>query len=158
MSDARHLYPAGLNLAGRSVLVLGGGRVAQRRIPALLAAGAVVTVISPAVTPVVEGYAISGDVAWTRRGYRYGDLAGAWYVIVATDQPAVNADASLEAEQRRVFCVRSDDAGAATAWTPAVGRHGPLTVAVLGDGDPRRSASVRDAIMNRIRDGELIAR
>jgi uroporphyrin-III C-methyltransferase/precorrin-2 dehydrogenase/sirohydrochlorin ferrochelatase len=53
--------------------------------------------------------------------------------------------------------VRSDDAEEATAWTPAVGRHGPLTVAVLGSRDPRRSASVRDAIVDRLRSGEIAA-
>ncbi len=159
MSDptAWHLYPAGLNLAGKRVVMVGAGKVAQRRVPALLASGAVIEVVSPMATPVIEGYALTGDVSWTRRGYRYGDLAGAWYVVVASDDVAVNTAASAEAEELRVFCVRSDDAEAATAWTPAVGRHGPLTVAVLGSRDPRRSATVRDAIMARIRDGEIAA-
>lgn len=160
MSDpnAIHLYPAGLNLAGRRVVVLGGGRVVQRRLPALLAAGAVVEVVSPEVTTTVEGYARAGDIMWSRRGYRYGDLAGAWYVLVATSDPSANSAASAEAEERRIFCVRSDDAEAATAWTPAVGRHGPVTVAVLGGRDPKRSSSLRDSIMGRLRDGDLIAR
>jgi uroporphyrin-III C-methyltransferase/precorrin-2 dehydrogenase/sirohydrochlorin ferrochelatase len=152
-----HLYPVGLNLAAKRVVVLGAGRVAQRRIPALLAAGAVVEVISPEATTVIEGYAQSGEISWERRGYRFGDIAEAWYVLVATDDPAVNDSASAEADTLRVFCVRSDDARAATAWTPAVGRHGPLTVAVLGDRDPRRSSSVRDEVMSRIRTGEIAA-
>ncbi|MDX6308387.1 MAG: uroporphyrin-III C-methyltransferase / precorrin-2 dehydrogenase / sirohydrochlorin ferrochelatase [Nocardioidaceae bacterium] len=151
------LYPAGLKLSGRRVVVLGGGRVAQRRIPSLLDAGAVVHVISPAVTPVVEGYARTGEIIWVPRGYRPGDLEGAWYVVVATDDKVANEAASTEAEALRVFCVRSDDALAATAWTPAVGRHGSLTVAVLGGRDPRRSVSVRDSVMTRIRDGEIAA-
>jgi uroporphyrin-III C-methyltransferase / precorrin-2 dehydrogenase / sirohydrochlorin ferrochelatase len=155
--NAWHLYPVGLNLAAKLVVVLGAGRVAQRRVPALLAAGAVVHVISPEATPVIEGYALSGALSWERRTYRAGDLAEAWYVLVATDDPVANTAASAEAEALRVFCVRSDDADAATAWTPAVGRHGPLTVAVLGSRDPRRSASVRDAVMTRIRDGEIAA-
>ncbi len=137
--------------------MLGGGKVAQRRLPALLATGAAVEVISPEVTPAVEGYAVAGDLTWSRRGYRRGDLDGAWYVVVATDDPAANAAASAEAEQRRVFCVRSDDAEEATAWTPAVGHHGALTVAVLGSRDHRRSASVRDLIMTRVRSGEIAA-
>jgi uroporphyrin-III C-methyltransferase/precorrin-2 dehydrogenase/sirohydrochlorin ferrochelatase len=155
--NPRHLYPVGLDLAGKLVVVLGGGRVAQRRIPALLAAGAVVRVISPEATPVVEGYALSGALGWEQRSYRTGDLEAAWYVLVATDDPAANTAASAEAEALRVFCVRSDDADAATAWTPAVGRHGPLTVAVLGSRDHRRSASVRDGVMTRIRNGEIAA-
>ena len=157
MSDPTVLYPAGLRLAGRKVVVIGGGRVAQRRIPALLSAGARVEVVSPRTTPAVEGHARLGEITWHRREYAAGDLEGAWYVLVASDQAGVNAAVSAEAEQRRIFCVRSDDAEQATAWTPAVGRHGPLTVAVLGSRDPRRSASVRDAILDRLRSGEIAA-
>ncbi len=156
-SQASPLYPVGLRLAGRRVVVVGGGRVAQRRIPFLLIAGANVEVISPATTPAVEGHARSGDVVWHERGYRAGDLDGAWYVVVATDQREVNELVSVEAEARRIFCVRSDDAEAATAWTPATGRHGPLTVAVLGNRDPQRSAAVRDDILSRLRSGEIAA-
>lgn len=155
---AAQLYPVGLRLAGRRVVVLGGGRVAQRRIPALLAAGADVEVIAPGTTPAVEGHALRGELVWHRRCYEAGDLAGAWYVMVATDDAAVNDLVSKEAEAERVFCVRSDDALAATAWTPAVGRHGPLTVAVLGSRDPKRSASVRDEVLNRLRSGEIASR
>ncbi|MGH3500864.1 MAG: uroporphyrinogen-III C-methyltransferase [Nocardioidaceae bacterium] len=154
---ASPLYPAGLRLSGRSVVVVGGGRVAQRRLPPLLAAGADVRLVSPRCTPVVESHALAGDISWVPRRYHRGDLAAAWYVVVATDDPQVNAEVSAEAEEQRVFCVRSDDAEAATAWTPAVGQHGPVTVAVLGGRDPRRSAAVRDAIMARLRTGEIAA-
>ena len=150
-------YPSGLRLHGRAVLVVGGGRVAQRRIPRLLSSGARVTVVSPATTPAVEGLATSGEVTWRRRGYRTDDLDDAWYVIAATDDPAVNAQVSQDAEQRRIFCVRADDATQATAWTPAVGRHAGVTVAVLGNREPRRSAAVRDAIVAGLRDGAITA-
>jgi uroporphyrin-III C-methyltransferase/precorrin-2 dehydrogenase/sirohydrochlorin ferrochelatase len=157
MTEVAQLYPVGLRLHGRRVVVVGGGRVAQRRIPALVGTGALVEVISPETTPAVEGHARLGEVTWRRREYLPGDLDGAWYVLVATDSPEVNAAVSREAEKERIFCVRSDDAQEATAWTPAVGRHGPLTVAVLGSRDPRRSASVRDAIVDRLRSGEIAA-
>ena len=65
-------------------------------------------------------------------------MDGAWLVHVAVDDPAAAAAVSAAAAERRVFCVRADDRHAATAWTPAVTRHGPVTVAVLGGGDPRR--------------------
>ncbi|MDB1088961.1 uroporphyrinogen-III C-methyltransferase [Streptomyces sp. ACA25] len=150
-------YPVGLRLSGRRVLVLGGGTVAQRRLPALLAAGAAVHLVSPAVTPSVQAMAEAGELLWDRRGYRSGDLEGAWYALIATDDPEVNAAASAEAEERRVWCVRSDDAEAATAWTPATGRTEGVTVAVLTGRDPRRSAGVRDAIVEGLRDGTLAA-
>jgi uroporphyrin-III C-methyltransferase/precorrin-2 dehydrogenase/sirohydrochlorin ferrochelatase len=64
---------------------------------------------------------------------------------------------SQGAERRRIFCVRSDDATQATAWTPAVGRHAGVTVAVLGDRQPRRSAAVRDEIIAGLREGVIAA-
>ena len=151
-------YPSGLRLAGRRVVVVGGGHVAQRRIPALIAAGADVEVVSPDVTPAIEGLLGSGEVRWTRRGFEPADLDGAWYVVCATADLAVNESVSAAAEERRIFCVRSDDALAATAWTPATGRHGDVTVAVLGNRDPRRSAQLRDEILDGLRDGSLAAR
>ena len=148
-------YPVGLRLSGRRVVVLGGGSVAQRRLPALLAAGARVRLVAPEVTPAVEAMAAAGELDWERRRYREGDLDGAWYAVVATDDAEANAAASAEAERRRVWCVRSDDAAAATAWTPATGRSDGLTVAVLSGRDPRRSAAVRDAVVAGLRDGTL---
>jgi uroporphyrin-III C-methyltransferase/precorrin-2 dehydrogenase/sirohydrochlorin ferrochelatase len=152
-------YPSGLRLAGRRVVVVGGGHVAQRRVPALLAVGAEVTVVSPVVTPSIEG--LADEITLVLRGYRTGDLAGAWYVIAATDDREVNEQISAEAESQRTFCVRADDATRATAWTPAVGRHDIVTVAVLdnfvGGRDPRRSAYVRDEILTALRDGEIAA-
>ncbi|MGW7358806.1 uroporphyrinogen-III C-methyltransferase [Streptomyces sp. NPDC054802] len=150
-------YPVGLRLAGRRVVVIGGGQVAQRRLPALVAAGAEVTLISPSATPSVEAMAESGEIAWTRRRYEDGDIADAWYALVATSDPDANARASEEAERTKTWCVRSDDADAATAWTPATGRSDGVTVAVLTGRDPRRSAAVRDAIVEGLRDGTLAA-
>jgi uroporphyrin-III C-methyltransferase/precorrin-2 dehydrogenase/sirohydrochlorin ferrochelatase len=155
--DDRPLYPAGLRLEGRRVVLVGGGRVAQRRLPFLISCGAAVELISPEATAAVEGHALSGEIVWHRRAFAEGDLAGAWYVVAATDDPSVNDLISVEAERARIFCVRSDDATRATAWTPATGRHGPLTVAVLGSRDPRRSAAVRDEILARLRSGEIAA-
>ncbi|UMG92471.1 NAD(P)-dependent oxidoreductase [Nocardioides sp. TF02-7] len=98
-------YPSGLRLAGRRVLVVGGGGVAQRRVPQLIAAGAAVEVVSPDVTPAIEGLVASGEVVWHRRPFEDGDLDGAWYVMAVTDDPAVNDRVSALAEQQRVFCV-----------------------------------------------------
>jgi uroporphyrin-III C-methyltransferase/precorrin-2 dehydrogenase/sirohydrochlorin ferrochelatase len=154
-------YPVGLRLTGRRVVVLGGGQVAQRRLPALVAAGADVTLVSPSATPSVEAMADAGEIAWERRRYADGDLTGAWYAVVATSDPEANEAASAEAERGRVWCVRSDDADAATAWTPATGRAGGVTVAVLTteakDRDPRHTAAIRDAVVEGLRDNTLVA-
>jgi uroporphyrin-III C-methyltransferase/precorrin-2 dehydrogenase/sirohydrochlorin ferrochelatase len=150
-------YPSGLRLAGRRVVVVGGGQVAQRRIPGLLAAGADVVVVAPRVTPAIEGQILSGEVSWVDRGFLDEDLNDTWYVIAATDDPGVNEQVSKAAEAGRVFCVRSDDGTSATAWTPAVGRYDGLTLAVLGRREPRRTAAVRDAIVTALHEGTVAA-
>ncbi len=150
-------YPSGLRLAGRRVLVVGGGTVAQRRVPHLIAVGADVHVVSPEVTPAIEGLVGSGEVTWHRRAFEDADLAGAWYVVAATDDAAVNDRVAGLAEEQRIFCVRSDDATRGSAWTPAVGRHAGVTVAVLGNREPRRSAAIRDEIVEAMREGSIAA-
>ncbi|AJE39784.1 uroporphyrinogen-III C-methyltransferase [Streptomyces nodosus] len=154
-------YPVGLRLLGRRVVVLGGGQVAQRRLPALIAAGADVLLVSPEATPSVEALADTGRITWLKRPYEPGDLEGAWYALIATSDSDANSRASAEAEADRVWCVRSDDADAATAWTPATGHSEGVTVAVLTTEakgrDPRHTAAVRDAVVEGLRDGTLVA-
>ncbi|QOV39554.1 uroporphyrinogen-III C-methyltransferase [Streptomyces ferrugineus] len=154
-------YPVGLRLAGRRVVVLGGGQVAQRRLPALIAAGADVLLVSPEATPSVEAMADAGEITWEKRTYDEGDLADAWYALIATGDKEANTRASAEAERHRVWCVRSDDADRATAWTPATGHSEGVTIAVLTTEargrDPRHTAAIRDAVVEGLRDGTLVA-
>lgn len=153
MSESHYL--AGLDLAGRRVVVVGGGTVAQRRLPRLVSSGARVEVISPAVTPSVESMATSGKVVWHERPYVDGDLDGAWYVLCCTSSQPVNEAVSAEAERRRVFCVRADDGAAGTAVTPATANHDGLLVGVLAGGAFRRSAAVRDGLLTALRAGAV---
>ncbi|MFE9919373.1 uroporphyrinogen-III C-methyltransferase [Micromonospora sp. NPDC005553] len=139
-------YPLGLRLHGRRVVVVGGGAVATRRVPALLDAGADVLLVAPELTPALRARADAGRLHWVPRRFVPEDLDGAWLVQVAVDDPMAAASVSAVAAERRIFCVRADDRTAATAWTPAVTRHGPVTVAVLGGGDPHRAMTVRDAV------------
>lgn len=151
MSDQHYLI--GLDLVGRTVVVVGGGSVAQRRVPRLLAAGANVRLVSPEATAFVEGLADQLD--WRRRRYADGDLQDAWYVLAATDDPVVNAAVVAEAERRRIFCVRADDGDLGSAVTPAVGEHEGLVVGVLSGGEPRRSAAVRTALVAALHAGQI---
>ncbi|MER7458379.1 uroporphyrinogen-III C-methyltransferase [Micromonospora sp. NPDC126480] len=146
MNERANPYPLGLRLAGRRVVVVGGGAVATRRVPALIDAGADVFLVAPELTPALRAHVDAGRLHWARRRFAPDDLDGAWLVQVAVDDALAAASVSAAAAERRIFCVRADDRAAATAWTPAVTRHGPVTVAVLGGGDPRRAMTVRDAI------------
>ncbi|OBH05274.1 uroporphyrinogen-III C-methyltransferase [Mycobacterium sp. E3247] len=146
-------YLAGLRLAGKKVVVVGGGTVAQRRLPLLIASGADVHVISRSATRSVE---VMSGITLSLREYRDGDLDGAWYAIAATDDPEVNAAVVAEAERRHLFCVRADIAVEGTAVTPASFSYAGLSVGVLAGGEHRRSAAIRSAIREALQAG-LIA-
>ncbi len=154
-------YLVGLRLSGRRVVVVGGGAVAARRVPALLRAGSRVTVVAPALQGPLHGLAAGGAIGRVARDYRPGDLRGAWYVLAATDDPEVNRAVAVEAEARRVFCVRADDAAGSTAHTPATGEQGGLLVAVLSAAPPphpARVAAACDLAVEALRRGQLPAR
>ncbi len=145
------VYPVGLRLHGRRVLVVGGGQAAHRRVVGLLEARAEVVLVSPEVTPALEALASPGRVSWLARGYRTGDLDGAWFAVAATGDPAVDAAVAADADAARVLCSWEDGGNAASAGTPAVGRQGDLVVGVHGAG----ADGLRDAIVAGLADGGI---
>ena len=154
-SDA---YLVGLQLAGKKVVVVGGGSVAQRRLPLLIASGADVHVVAREATPVVEALAdnpAGTGITLNLRDFRAEDLDGAWYALAATDDDSVNADVVAEADRRRIFCVRADSARDGSAVTPASLDHDGLTIGVLAGGEHRRSAAIRTAIGEALAQGTL---
>jgi len=160
-------YPITLDLTGRRALVVGGGPVAARRARGLLAAGAVVDVVSPAIGAELHALVGGGEVRWLPREFQVTDLrepSPAWFVQTATGVPAVDALVAEGCDALHIWCVRADDASVSAAWTPAVSR-GPvgtaaegMTVAVTGGGDPRRAAALRDAIDSAVTTGLLPVR
>lgn len=149
-------YPLLLNITGRSVVLVGGGPVAARRAEPLLAAGAEVTVVAPALCE--ELRALLDRLRWVARPYQSTDLDGAWLVHAATDATEVNARVAAEAEERRIWCVRADDGERSAAWVPAVTRTDDITVAVSAGGDPARAQRVRSAIAPLLDTAELPVR
>ena len=145
-------YPLSLDVADKPVVVVGAGAVAARRARSLVEAGALVTVISPAIS---EAMRELGDaVRIVEREYLDGDLANAWLAHAATDNPVVNAAVAAEAQANRVWCVRADDHGASDAWTPASTTVDDVTIAVTS-ADPRRSVALRSSIAAQLRSGDL---
>ncbi|TXH15766.1 MAG: uroporphyrinogen-III C-methyltransferase, partial [Mycobacterium sp.] len=155
---SQHAYLVGLHLSGKKVVVVGAGSVAQRRLPLLIASGADVHVVSPAATPVVEALVDNPDgtgITLTSREFQNDDLDGAWYVLAATDDEAVNAAVADEADRRRIFCVRADAGLEGSAVTPASFEYDGLTVGVLAGGEHRRSAALRTAIHEALQRGAI---
>ncbi len=123
------LYPAFLKLAGRRVLVVGGGPVAASKLRGLLDAGADVTVVAPAWVDEVA----AADVTRVEREFRPSDLDGAWLVVAAAP-PAVNRAVARAAETRRVFVNAVDDPPNASLYLGGVVRRAGVTFAVSTDG------------------------
>lgn len=149
-------YLVGLRLAGRKVVVVGAGSVAQRRLPLLVDSGAQVVVIAPSATPAVEALGErKPGITLISRAYRDGDLADCWYAIAATDDPEVNAAVVAEADRRQIFCVRADLAVEGSAVTPASFGYSGLSVGVLAGGEHNRSAAIRSAIREALQSGTI---
>jgi uroporphyrin-III C-methyltransferase / precorrin-2 dehydrogenase / sirohydrochlorin ferrochelatase len=151
-------YLVGLRLDRKKVVVVGGGSVAQRRLPLLIASGADVHVITRSATPAVEALSRRDPgISLELREYRDGDLEGSWYAIAATDDPDVNSAIVAEAESHHIFCVRADIAREGTAVTPASFEYEGLAVGVLAGGEHRRSAAIRSAIREALQQGIITA-
>jgi len=141
------LFPLFVELEGRPCVVLGGGAVAERKVTALLAVGAVVHVVSPALSPALAALAAAGRIAHVARPYADGDLAGATLAFAATDDGAVNAAVAREGRARGVWVNAADDPAHCDAILPAVLRRGPITVAVsTGGASPALARAVRERL------------
>jgi uroporphyrin-III C-methyltransferase/precorrin-2 dehydrogenase/sirohydrochlorin ferrochelatase len=125
----RTLFPVFLKLAGRRVLLVGGGVVAASKLAGLLRAGAVVAVVAPTVSPEIE----RAGVEIRRRRFRTSDLDGQWLVVSAAT-PATNCKVALAAEQRQLFVNAVDDPPSASAYLGGVLRRDGVTVAISTNG------------------------
>lgn len=138
-------YPVSLDLGGRHCLVVGGGSVAERRVGSLLAAGASVTIVSPALTPTLEALAASGRIRHLARAYEAGDLAGAALAFVAVDDATVTPEVAREARACGVWLNAADDPAHCSFYVPGVVRRGVLTVAVgSGGASPALTRALRE--------------
>jgi siroheme synthase-like protein len=127
------LYPLFLKLAGRKVLVVGGGPVAVAKVAALLEAGAEVAVVAPELRPELLDLATVGKISLARRYYESGDLVGVWLVVAAAP-PEVNQLVAAAAASLRLFVLAVDDTSAASAYGAGTFRRGNVTVAVSTNG------------------------
>ena len=136
------LLPLFVKLAGRDVLVVGGGAMAALRVRQLAEAGARITVVAPEVREDVAARA----AAVLRRPFRPSDLDGAWLAIAAAPG-AVNREVAAAAEPRRILVNAIDDPDAATAYTGGVARRGDVTVAIsTGGRAPALAGLLREAL------------
>lgn len=136
-----------MRLAGRPVLVAGAGRVAARRIERLHAAGAAVTVISPAAVSSVRERAAAGQIHWQQRAVTAADVAGFFLIIAATDDGCANALLAQAARDAGIPVQRADNAADSDFLLPAVVERGAIQIAISSDGQaPTLSRRLRAQI------------
>jgi precorrin-2 dehydrogenase/sirohydrochlorin ferrochelatase len=134
-------YPAFINLCGEKCVVVGGGKVAERKVLSLLNAGAEVTVISPILTDALERHKKRGRIKHIKRDYKKGDLKNAFLVIAATSDEKINTNVSGDAP----FLVNVvDRPELANFIAPSVMSRGPMTIAISTSGaSPAMAKAVR---------------
>ncbi|GAA0716689.1 siroheme synthase CysG [Dokdonella soli] len=128
------LYPLFADLTHRPVFVVGGGAVAARKTAALLAAGAAVTIGAPVLAPELARWADAGRIRHRRGEFRDDWLDGAWLVVAATNDRALNQAVAAAAGARRIFVNVVDDAALSSFHVPAVVDRSPLIVAISSAG------------------------
>ena len=140
------LYPLNVDLSGRSLILVGGGKVAERKVRGILSAGTEtsICVIAPKITMVLQEHAAAGRLCWKQANYADGMLEGAFLVYAATDLREVNAAVAAEAKRRGIPVNVIDDPAASTFQVPASIRRGELILSVsTAGGSPALSRAIR---------------
>ena len=137
-------YPVNLVVAGRRCVVVGAGRIAARKIDALLAAGAAVHVVAPDVGSEVRAWSDAGRLTLAQRPFTPTDLDGAWLATTATGDPAVDGAVFEAGEARRVWVNSADDPDRCSFTLMSVVRQGDLMVTIgTGGRSPALAAWLR---------------
>ena len=140
-----------IGLQPQQAVVIGGGSVAGRKVEGLLAADFQVKVISPKLTSKLQSLASSGAITFIQRSYQYGDLDGAFLVIAATNDPAVNQAVWAEAVQCGCLINTVDDPQHSNFILPAVLQRGEMSIAIsTGGGSPALARRLRERLENSI--------
>ncbi len=149
-------YPVNLNIKDKHCVVIGGGRVAERKVKNLLAYGGRVKVISPDLTDLLSKWVRQGKLDYTPSKYRSSFLKGAFLVYAATSDRKVNEKIAGDASMRRLLVNVADSAAESTFILPAVLRKEGVSVAVSTDGlSPATSVRIREWIKKFIEKRKL---
>jgi precorrin-2 dehydrogenase len=148
------IVPVGLRVEGRSILVVGAGRIAARKAKAYLDQGAVVTVVAPEHRAEMDALPVEHRI---RREFRPDDLDDQWLVVTATGDPSVDGAVFRAAERRRIWCNAADDPANCSVILPAVSRAGDLTVAISSGGTSPATASWLRRRIDSILDDDTLA-
>jgi len=144
-------YPIYIQLQDRPCVVIGGGKIAEGKVEGLLASGARVKIISPHLTPHLKYLVEQEQIEYLPRAYQHGDLAGAFMVICATDQNAINHQVWEEASANQQLVNVVDDTPRCNFIAPAILRKGNLTIAISTAGRaPALAVRLKERLQNEL--------
>ncbi|MGA2098850.1 MAG: bifunctional precorrin-2 dehydrogenase/sirohydrochlorin ferrochelatase [Candidatus Acidiferrum sp.] len=128
------LFPIFVKLEGRLIVVIGGGAIAEAKIPGVLSAGARIRLVAPSITQQIAEWVRFGKIDWLPKEFACADLDGAFLVIAATSAPGVNEAVFREAEKRGILCNAVDDIQHCHFYYGAVVQRGDLQIAISTNG------------------------
>jgi siroheme synthase-like protein len=144
-------YPIYVQLRDQPCVVVGGGKIAEGKVDGLLAAEARVTVIAPELTSTLQKFAREKRIQHFARTYQAGDLTGAFMVICATDQPAVNHQVWEDANANHQLVNVVDDTPHCNFIAPSILRKGDLTIAISTSGKaPALAVRLKEQLQEEI--------
>lgn len=137
-------YPICLQITERKCLVVGGGRVAERKARGLMEYDALVTVISPDLTEGLNKLQESGEITWVQKEYGKDDVADFFLVIAATDSPEVQNQINTDAQRHNILLNVADVPEKCNFILPALVKRGALSIAVsTGGNSPAMAKKIR---------------
>lgn len=136
-------YPITLRLAGKKIVVAGGGKVAERKITGLMGTKADITVVSPEVSTEINKLAASGEVKWLAKNFAIEDIKEAFMIFAATNDRDLNQAIKNEAEAHQLVTIADDPEGS-DFQVPAKVQRGRLTIAVsTGGASPTLARNIK---------------
>ncbi|MCQ6275189.1 NAD(P)-binding protein [Bacillus sp. V3B] len=142
-------YPINLRLDGKKAVVIGGGKIAQRKVVGLMEARADITVISPELTDQLKGYAQAGVITWKKKAFSARDIQDAFLIIAATNQPEINLSVQKAAEPNQLISL-VDHPEESNFILPSVVKRGRLSIAVSTSGaSPTLAKKIKQEIADR---------
>jgi precorrin-2 dehydrogenase / sirohydrochlorin ferrochelatase len=146
-------YPIMLKLEGKKVVVVGGGKVAERKVTGLLGTGSHITVISPNATDELKSLAGSGSIEWLEKSFSKEDLDGAFLIFAATNDNELNQYIKITASEQQLVTIADDPEGS-DFHVPSHIQRGRLSIAVsTGGASPTLAKKIREQLEEQFDEG-----
>jgi precorrin-2 dehydrogenase / sirohydrochlorin ferrochelatase len=139
-------YPVMLRLEGKKVVVVGGGKVAERKVTGLLGTGSRIIVISPNATDDLRELAGRGMIEWLEKSFSKEDIDGAFLIFAATNDKTLNQSIKMAASDQQLVTI-ADDPDGSDFHVPSHIQRGRLSIAVsTGTASPTLARKIREQL------------